>query len=43
MEEELKQEDWEQQTTVNEIDIDEVLEDGGDVNEEADNITEQGE
>ena len=42
MEEELKQEDWEAQTTVNEIDIDEVLEDGGDANEDTNNITEQG-
>ena len=38
--EELKQEEWEGQTTVNELDIDEVLEDGGDVDEDTDNITE---
>lgn len=37
----LKQEDWEVQTTVNELDIDEVLEDGGDEGETTDNITEQ--
>lgn len=39
--EELKQEDWEVQTTMNELDIDEVLEVGGDEGETADNITEQ--
>lgn len=39
--EELKQEDWEVQTTMNELDIDEVLEVGGDEGETTDNITEQ--
>lgn len=36
--EELKQEDWEVQTTFNELDIDEII-DGGDINEEANNDT----
>lgn len=41
--EELKQEDWEVQTTFNEIDIREDVEeiDGGDEGEATDNITEQ--
>lgn len=38
--EELKQEDWEAQTTFNELNIDEVI-DGGDEGEATDNITEQ--
>lgn len=40
--EELKQEDWEVQTTFNEEDIDEIV-DGGDENEATDNVAEQGE
>ena len=38
--EELKQEEWEGQTTFNELDIDEVLEDGGDDDETSDIIAE---
>ena len=37
MEEELKQEDWEVQTTSNEEDIDVVI-DGGDENEATDDV-----
>ena len=42
MEEELKQEEWEEQDNFNELDIDEVLE-GGDEGEDTNDITEQGE
>ncbi len=35
---ELKQEDWEIQDTFNELDIDEILEDGGDLDEDTDNF-----
>lgn len=36
--EELKQEDWEVQTTFNELDIDEEI-DGGDIDEDTNNDT----
>jgi len=38
--EELRQEEWEGQTKVNELDIDEVLDNGGDGDETSDIITE---
>lgn len=38
--EELKQEEWEGQTTFNELDIDEVLDNGGDTDEDTNNTTE---
>lgn len=40
--EELKQEDWEVQTTFNELDIDEIIE-GGDEDEATDNDSTEGE
>lgn len=40
--EELKQEDWEVQDNLNELDIDEVLE-GGDTDEATDEDTSKGE
>lgn len=42
MEEELKQEDWEVQTTFNEEDID-LIEEGGDIDESTNNDTREGE
>ena len=41
--EELKQEDWEVQTTFNEISVDPVLEEGGDVDEATNEDTNEGE
>ena len=43
MEEELKQEDWEVQTTFNEVNIDEILDEGGDIDEDSNDDSTEGE